>query len=112
MIGPYSFGKIKVNGVHYTKDLLVFPDIVVPGWRRKSGHLLRSSDICSVLDYRPEVLIVGTGALGFLKVDKSLKEKLKKQDTKLIIKNTPDAITEYNQLYKEKRTVCALHLTC
>ncbi|MCL5986945.1 MAG: MTH938/NDUFAF3 family protein [Actinobacteria bacterium] len=69
-------------------------------------------DIKEVLDYRPEVLIIGTGANGLMKVDNDLKDKLISFGIDLIIKKTSEAVTEYNRVYKDKKVVCALHLTC
>ena len=47
-----------------------------------------------------------------MKVEDSLKEKLKALGIKFIIAKTAEAVEEYNKVYKDKKTVCALHLTC
>jgi len=112
MIDLYNFGKIIIDGVKFTKDLIIFPDKINSNWRRKTGHLLTEYDIVEILDYKPELLIIGTGAYGFMKVEDSLKEKLKALGIKFIIAKTAEAVEEYNKVYKDKKTVCALHLTC
>jgi len=108
MIDSYSFGSITIDGNKFTKDLIIFPEKINSNWRRKTGHLLSEDDILEILDYKPEILIIGTGASGLMKVD----EKVKSFGIELIIKNTTEAVEEYNRIYKNKKVVCALHLTC
>lgn len=47
-----------------------------------------------------------------MKVDDSLKEKLKSLGIEFIIKKNSEAVEEYNRIYKKKKVVCVLHLTC
>jgi len=112
MIDSYIFGNITIDGKKFTKDLIIFPEKINANWRRKIGHLLSEDDIAEILDYKPEVLIIGTGASGLMKVDDRTKEKLRSLGIEFIIKKTSDAVAEYNRIYKEKNVICALHLTC
>ncbi|MHB8276720.1 MAG: Mth938-like domain-containing protein [Candidatus Humimicrobiaceae bacterium] len=112
MINSYSFGTITIDNQKYTKDFIIFPDQIISNWRRKTGHLLVEDDITEVLDYKPEVLIAGTGASGLMKVDNNLKDKLKALGIEFVIMKTAEAVTEYNRVYKDKRVIAALHLTC
>src|SRR5450830_1008120 len=112
MIDSYSFGSITIDGIKFTKDLIIYPDHINSNWRRKTGHLLTEDDITEILDYKPEVLIIGTGASGLMKVDDKLKDKLKVLGIEFVIKKTSEAVNEYNGTYKDKKVVCALHLTC
>ncbi|MCL6087454.1 MAG: MTH938/NDUFAF3 family protein, partial [Actinobacteria bacterium] len=91
MINSYSFGNIIIDGKRFTKDLIIFPDKINSNWGRESGHLLTQDDIAEILDYKPEVLIIGTGAHGFMKVDDKLKNKLKILGIEFIIKITSEA---------------------
>ena len=63
-IDSYSFGVMKVGGTEYRGDLIVFPDKVKSSWWRKEGHSLTIEDLDDILAFKPEVLIVGTGASG------------------------------------------------
>ena len=76
------------------KNLIIFPEKINSNWRRKIGHLLSEDDIAEILDYKPEVLIIGTGASGLMKVDDRLKDKLKSLGIEFIIKKTAEAVTE------------------
>lgn len=68
MIDFYEFGRIKINGKLYFKDLIIFPDGIKENWWRKEGHKLGAEDIEEVIAEKPEVLIVGTGYYGYMEV--------------------------------------------
>lgn len=112
MIDSYSFGTITIDNQKFIKDLIIYPDHINSNWRRKTGHLLTETDITEILDYKPEVLIIGTGASGLMKVDEILKDKIKALGIEFVIKKTSEAVIEYNRIYKDNKVVCALHLTC
>jgi hypothetical protein len=67
-IDAYSFGVMKVAGREYKSDLIVFPEKVVSNWRRIEGHSLVIEDLDEVMEFKPDVLIVGTGAEGMMAV--------------------------------------------
>jgi len=111
MIESYRFGSITIDGKKYTKDLIVFPDRIQPDWWRKTGHLLTLEDIQEILDYRPRVLVIGTGVSGLMKVDDAVLEKLESMDIEYVIERSSKVVKEYNKVC-DKRAVLALHLTC
>jgi hypothetical protein len=47
-----------------------------------------------------------------MSLDDALVEKLESLGIELIVKRTGKAVEEYNKIYKDKRVVFALHLTC
>jgi hypothetical protein len=112
IINSYSFGIITVDGKTYRSDVIIFPDRVNSKWWRKSGHLLSEEDIGEILKFGPEVLVIGTGKSGLMKVDRRVIEKLSSLGIKYIIKKTDEAVREYNRLEKKDRVICAFHLTC
>ena len=112
-IDDYSFGSMTVEGKVYDKDLIVFPDKVEPGWWRREGHSLVKEDLGKVLEYKPQVLIVGTGAHGVMKVPGSTKGMLKEDGIELVDRVTPEAYKIFNKYIGEgKKAVGAFHLTC
>ena len=112
-IESYRFGEIIINGKTYTQDLIIFPERIRTNWWRKEGHRLHLEDLTEVLEYKPEILIVGTGYDGLMKVPRELIETLEKKGIKVIVKKTKDACNEFNKYIKEKRKViAAFHLTC
>jgi hypothetical protein len=112
MIDSYDFGRIVINGRQYTTDVIVFPDQVKDGWRRKEGHSLHIKDLEEVVQKSPRVLIVGTGYSGLMKVPAETKEYIESKGIELIAQNTAGACKTFNSLVKFKKVVAALHLTC
>ena len=112
MIDSYRFGQVVVNGKRYTSDVVIFPDRVKENWRRKTSHQLHLDELSEAIADKPEVLIVGTGAAGMVKVLPEVAQGLEAQGIKLIAKPTEEACTTYNQLGHFKKVVAALHLTC
>ncbi|MHA1594397.1 MAG: Mth938-like domain-containing protein [Candidatus Baldrarchaeia archaeon] len=111
-IEEYSFGRIVINGKTYTSDVIIFPDRVKGGWWRKEGHCLYIEDLKEVIEEKPEVLVVGTGAYGAMRVPKETLEELKRHGIEVIVCETKEACKIFNELSGKKRVVAALHLTC
>lgn len=112
-IEEYKFGYLRINGVEYRRDLIVFPDKVIPDWWRKRGHRLSLDDVREVIEYNPEILVIGTGASGAMKVSGEVMRGLEGVGIEVITLITNDAIKEYNKLLGEGcRVAAGLHLTC
>ncbi len=77
-IDDYDFGRIVIDGKTYTSDVIVYPERLDTSWWRKEGHLLQPEDITEVLDAEPEVLIIGTGYSGCMRVPRPLSMFLEK----------------------------------
>lgn len=112
IIDSYQFGLIVVNGKKYTSDVIIFPDSVRDNWWRKMGHQLCLDDIAEVLTENPEVLVVGTGASGLVRVPAEVQQAVEAQGIKLIVEPTSEACNTYNQLSPLQKVVAAVHLTC
>lgn len=112
MIDSYSFGHITVDGRSYTSDLIIYPERVDSSWWRKEGHKLQLQDLQDVLEYRPEVLLVGQGNPGRMKVPDELVRELEQRGIRVWFGPTEEAVQRYNKLGTSKRVVAALHLTC
>jgi len=112
MIDSYDFGRIVINGKRYNSDLIVFPDKVRDGWWRKEGHRLHVEDLKDVLEAKPEVLVVGTGYSGLMRVPHETRKYVESEGIELIAQNTAEACETLNRLVKSRKVVAALHLTC
>ena len=113
IIEKYSFGKIQINGKSYSKDVIIFPEEVISSWWRKEGHNLHMEDLQEVIKRKPEVLIIGTGYNGVMRVSKDLITQLEELGIEISIMKSGDAVKNYNKLVKEKKRIAAgLHLTC
>ncbi|MFQ6081992.1 MAG: Mth938-like domain-containing protein [Candidatus Aminicenantia bacterium] len=112
MIDSYQFGQMVINGKEYRSDLIIFPDRVLSSWWRKEGHSLCQEDIEQILSEKPELLIIGTGYYGLMKVPQELREYIRSREIDLIIDKTKKASEVYNNLFQKKKTIAAFHLTC
>mgnify|MGYP000359582864 FL=1 len=113
MIDEYSFGRIVIDGKTYRHDVIVFPDRVKPNWWRREGHSLCLEDLEEVLRDPPEVLVIGTGYVGLMRVPREVREKLEEMGIQVVVEKTGKAYRTFNKLLSEgRRVVAALHLTC
>jgi hypothetical protein len=112
-IGSYSFGKIKINGEAYSSDVIIYQDRVDPSWWREEGHGLTIKDLDGPLKAKPEVLVIGTGYFGALKVPEETARSLRSRGIKVVIERTSKAVEIFNELQaSDRNAVAALHLTC
>lgn len=113
-IESYKFGRIKINGKTYENDVIIFPNKVKDNWWRKEGHNLHMKDVQIVIEEQPDILIIGKGANGRMRVRNVVKEKLKQEGiNKILVENTKVACQKFNEHIRSgKKVVAALHLTC
>jgi hypothetical protein len=112
-IESYGYGMMTVEGKEYRDDLILFPDRVRSGWWRKEGHTLRIEDLKEVLNYKPEVLVVGKGTDGMMYIPLTTRLALMDKHVELIAKDTFKAVQFYNeQIAMGRDAVGAFHLTC
>jgi len=116
MITSYTFGKMGLRSRTFTRDLIILPDKEVQeNWRRTSGHLLVLEDLSSILAETPDLIIVGTGAHGRMKLSSDLKPDLENLGIEIRALPTPEAVTLYNELNRQTsplRISACFHLTC
>ncbi|MEM4291696.1 MAG: MTH938/NDUFAF3 family protein [Archaeoglobaceae archaeon] len=110
MIERYEVGKIVVNGRAFTSDILIFDESVRENWWRKEGHKLSLEDLREVLEFKPEILIIGTGYNGRMVVPEEVKKFLEEKGIKAIALPTQEAVKVFNETKAKK--VGAFHLTC
>ncbi|MCL5773656.1 MAG: MTH938/NDUFAF3 family protein [Firmicutes bacterium] len=107
-----SFGKIVIDGKTYQNDLIIFSDHLNASWRRKESHKLCLADIFEIIKEGPEVIVIGTGESGLMRVLTEVKENLKDKGIELVVAPTEQACKAYNDMSKSKKTIAALHITC
>lgn len=112
MIESYDFGHIVIDKREYTSDVIIYPYGVDGTWRRKEGHRLDPADLPRVIREKPEVLVVGTGYYGGMRVPVETRKHLESQGIRVIVERTTEAWQTYNRLCHDKKTIAALHLTC
>lgn len=112
MIQAYRFGRIVIDDVVYNRDVIIFPDRVRPNWWRRAGHSLAIEDLVEVLEGDSEVIILGRGVFGRMKVADDVREWISDRGIELVVFRTEGAIKAYNELRERRRVIAALHLSC
>ncbi len=112
MISEYDFGCIVVNGKEYNSDLIILPDRIIDNWWRQQGHRLSVDDLREVMAADIDILVVGTGKFGAMKVPRETIEALAAGDIEVRVAPTDQACEIFEQVRKQQPTAAALHLTC
>ncbi len=63
-------------------------------------------------EYNPEIVVIGTGSSGKMKVSGDVEDFCSEKEIRLIVLKTAEAVIEFNVYSGEKKTACGLHLTC
>jgi hypothetical protein len=112
-VDDYRFGHIVVGGDPYNRDVIITPQGVIPDWWRQEGHTLNIGDLDTVVDAAPQVLVVGTGYFGRMKIPEKTREYLEQHHIRLEARDTSGAVAAFNRLQQQYAdVVAALHLTC
>jgi len=111
MIESYQPGKIVVRGKEYSSDVIVYADHVDHTWQRRQRDYLGDYDIQDVIADLPQVLIVGTGAEGALRVSPQLKQAMRDSGVELVVASTEQACRAYNRYSQHKKTTACLRVT-
>jgi hypothetical protein len=111
-IESYHFGDLVVDGRHHHQDLIILPDRVLEGWWRKEGHALHPEDLESVFAAGPDLLVVGQGANGRMRVTPETIRALEVSGIEWVAQPTEQACQTYNSLCEQRSVAAALHLTC
>ena len=118
-IEHYSFGKITIDGKTYTSDVIIYPERVDSSWWRKEGHNLHVEDLKDIVEVKPDILVIGTGAYGVMRVSRQIVAHLELKGIKVHAVRTGEAVDLFNELQsktgrggKPEVVIAALHLTC
>ena len=114
MIESYTTGShMTIGGKKYHQDLKIIRGQVSANWWRIQGHRLHSDDISDILSARPDVLVIGTGYAGQMRIPDSVRSAVESHGITILADKTAAATTLFNRIYSEGRDVAgAFHLTC
>ena len=111
MIESYSFGRIKVGGKVYKRDIIIAGERIIEWWR-KQGHKVCLDDVKVILEEKPEIVIFGTGAFGVMEVLPEVIEEFGRLGIEVIVLKTHQAVEKFNEIYGKRKVIGAFHLTC
>jgi len=113
MIESYDFGYMRVNGETHSDDLKIVENRVIGNWWRRQGHILHAEDISEILEPPVDILVIGTGEYGNMRVTPEVIEAVSQRGIELISAPTKEAVSTFNNLRAQgKRVAGAFHLTC
>jgi len=112
------FGGVRVNGQDFKQVLVIGEEIKERDEEKLNElygttHRIGSWEVEKLLSSKPEIIIIGNGQSGVLKVTDEVRKKIEAASAELKILLTPAAIEEFNKLYQEgKKVNCLIHTTC
>lgn len=112
-IESYSFGRMRVDGEKYGNDLMICGDSIKSNWVREEGHLLKPKDLEWIVEREPDLLIVGKGSSGRMKLAAGTRSSLQESGVELWLGTTEEAVDYFNSKQVGSELVAAaFHLTC
>ena len=112
MIDRFEFGAIVIDGQTYNFDVTIFPDGAVEQWQHKDEHVLRPKDADKIISAEPEVVIIGLGTVGNLKVRPKAEKRLQQAGIEVMAYKTNKACETYRELRNQRKVAAVLHITC
>ena len=103
MIESYNFGRMVIDKKVYASDLIIYSDRIEASRWRRSGHRLYLIDMEHILQEKPEVVVIGTGFMGVMKVEDEVKQHIQKIGISLSVEKTQKAIQTFNTFSSQKK---------
>lgn len=117
-IDRIKWGKIIVGDKEY-HDILFFGDTLEERDYERlkelfgTSHKIGDWEVKKLFSKDPEMIIIGTGWAGVVKVPPAIEKEAKHRGINLKLFKSPKAVKEFNKLTKEGKKVNALiHSTC
>lgn len=104
------FGSIIIDGKKFDSDMTICWDGEIQ--HRPSSHNFTKEELHDILMKDPEIVIVGTGTGGLMKVDPAAEVLAKLKGVELIQKLSMQAAEEFNKLSRKKKVIAVIHVTC
>jgi uncharacterized protein len=102
----YGEGYVAVNGARHSESLVVSGDRLVTDWPARALEDLKPDHLAAIIELRPEIVLLGTGAT-FQFPEPALLAPLYKAGIGVEVMDTPAACRTYNILLGEGRNVVA-----
>ena len=112
-IDSYSFGSITIDGQIFSEDVII-RTTGITSWWRKEGHLLQTADVTPIITENTDILVVGTGYSGGMRIAPNVEKLCADRKIELLANRTTNACQIFNRLAQQSEIViiAALHLTC
>lgn len=105
-IKSVSQGKIVINNETYTNSVIISAEKLISPWAPKNSNDITDEDLLQLLEFKPEIILIGTGERSVILPAKKLAPLLEKQ-FHVECMNTKAACRTYTILISEGRKVVA-----
>jgi len=106
-----KFGEITIGKKTYYSDVVVWWDGKVDLKTKK--HILTIDDFIGIFEKNPEIIVIGTGQEGGIKIAPEVEEVASDKKIKIFVETTPKAADIFNAFVKTgKKVVAIMHTTC
>ena len=115
VIDSTKFGSITINGrTYYEEDnYIVFWDGEIKGLHTAERHLFGRPELEMILKKNPEIVIVGTGISGLLRVSEDARSLCRGKEVELVEIVSKKAVIKFNEsINQEKKVAAFIHVTC
>ncbi len=116
-IDSTRFGSITINGEKYDHDVLIRCCGDVKKRKKKlskqvsgTSHLLSREEAEHIYEDGMEILVIGTGQYGALRLSKEAEDFFRENSVTVILQKTPEAIDTFNK--RGEKTAGLFHVTC
>ena len=117
-INATTFGTITINGKTYDHDVIIRLSGVVEKRRKRlskemygTSHVVSKAEAKFVFEDDCELLIVGAGQDGNVRLSPEASEYFDKKHCRVVLQRTPEAVLTYNKSPKKKKAAL-MHVTC
>lgn len=105
-IRSFTPGAIKINDITYHQSLIITPEQILENWGPQNVAEITPESLAAIVDLKPDVLLIGTGAtLTFIKLE--VYGELLNLNIGVEVMDTRAACRTYNALTAENRNVVA-----
>jgi hypothetical protein len=112
-----SFGDITIDGKAYDHDVVIRLDGGIMKRKKKlskklygTSHVVSKDEAKSVFEKGSELLVVGSGQQGNVRLSPEAETYLAKKGCKVVIQPTPGAVRVFNEARGKK--IGLFHVTC
>ena len=115
VINSTKFGSVTIDGKIYDEEdnYIVFWDGEIIGLHTAERHVFGKPELNIILKKNPDMVIVGTGDSGLLRVSEEVRNLCRRKGIKLIEMRSRGAIIKFNEAFnQEKKVVAFIHVTC
>ena len=106
-----KFGEVMVDGKVYYSDMVIWSD----GEKEfiEKTHMIGMEAFSRLLRKKPDMVVIGTGEYGRVRISDDVVQKAKRRGIKLFVETSPKAADIFNGLAATgKNAVFFVHTTC